>query len=220
MTLNLMGKKRGMTTLFDEKGNRVCCTVIEVTPNVVTQVKTVEKDGYNAIQLGCDAVVTKDPRTAKERVGKPLMGHFEKNGVAPQRCLAETRVESVEGFEVGQEISVESFAEETFVDVIGTSKGRGFQGVMKRHNFAGGPASHGASKFHRKSGSTGMRSTPGRGLPGGKKPGHMGNEQVTVQNLKVYKVDAAENVIVVEGAIPGPNHRLVTIRTAKKKQKV
>jgi large subunit ribosomal protein L3 len=213
-----MGRKRGMTQLFDEKGNNIPCTVIEVQPNVITQVKTGETDGYDAIQLGFETIVTKDPRTVEKRVTKPLRGHFAKNSIAPRRFLNETRLKSTEGFTVGQEIGVDSFDGVTHVDVAAMSKGKGYQGVIKLHNYSGGPASHG-SGFHRHAGSTGMRTSPGRGLPGGKKASHMGYDRKTVQNLKVIKIDAPENIIVVKGQVPGPRNGLVYITEAKKKMR-
>ncbi len=217
MTLRFMGKKRGMTQLFDEKGNIVACTVIEAEPNIVTQVKTKATDGYDAIQLGFDVVKTNDPRTVEKRVSKPLTGHFKKAGVEPRRFLTESRFDNVEQYSVGQEIGVDAFAEVQYVDATAMSKGKGYQGVIKRHHFAGGPASHG-SGFHRHAGSTGMRSSPGRGLPGGKKAGHMGYEKVTVQNLKVVMIDPEAKVIVVEGQVPGPRNGLVFLSAAKKRK--
>lgn len=217
-SLKLMGKKRGMIQLFDNKGQMVACTVIEVQPNVVTQVKTKESDGYNAIQIGFDEIKTKDSRTISKRVTKPLIGHFKKANVQPCRFLAESALDSVEEYTPGQAIGLEKFADEAYIDATAISKGKGFQGVIKRHHFAGGPASHG-SGFHRHGGSTGMRTSPGRCLPGQKMPGHMGAEKVTVQNLRVVSVDPKEQLIVVEGAVPGPNNGLVYIASAKKLRK-
>jgi large subunit ribosomal protein L3 len=213
--LKLMGKKRGMTQLFDDKGHARACTVIEMQPNVVTQVKTVEKDGYSAIQLGFDVVETKDPRTVGNRVTKPLLGHFKKAGVKPCRHLTESTVAEGVEYTLGQSFGVDTFAEVAYVDATAVSKGKGYQGVIKRHHFAGGPASHG-SGFHRHGGSTGMRSSPGRCLPGQKMPGRMGGEQVTTQNLRVVKVDPTENLLIVEGAVPGARNGLVYISAAVK----
>jgi large subunit ribosomal protein L3 len=216
MALKLMGKKRGMTKLFDDTGKVIVCTVIEVEPNVVTQIKTIEKDGYSAVQSGFEIVQVKNEKTLAKRAGKPLLGHFKKSGVAPRRYLAETRVENTDAFSVGQEFSVAELQDTTFVDICATSKGKGYQGVMKKYNFAGGPAAHG-SGFHRHAGSTGMRSTPGRCLPNGPRASHMGLERKTVQNLRVVKIDADNNLLVVAGAVPGSRNALVTVSKAVKK---
>ncbi len=207
MTLKLMGKKIGMTRLFDKEGNLVVCSVIFAEPNVVVQVKTKESDGYEAVQLGAIA--------QKKNTTKALKGHFEKKGVKPCRVLKESRVEKPDQFSVGQEIDVNHFADVRYVDVRGVSKGKGYQGVIKRHNFAGGPAAHG-SGFHRHGGSCGMRTSPGRCLPGQKKAGHMGNEAVTVQNLEVVKIDAEKKLLIVKGPIPGARDGLVIIKKAVK----
>lgn len=216
MALKLMGKKRGMTMLFDDKGQSIVGTVIEVEPNVVTQIKTKDTDGYAAIQLGFEKVKVKDPRTIDRRVTKPLRGHYKKASVEPRKYLAESRLENVDGYTIGQEIGVGALADFPFVDATGISKGKGYQGVMKKFHFAGGPASHG-SGFHRHAGSTGMRTTPGRCFPGGKRASRMGYEQITVQNLEVVKVDADENIIVVKGQVPGPRNGLVYLSQAVKK---
>jgi large subunit ribosomal protein L3 len=216
MPPKLIGKKRGMTQLFDEQGYLVPCTVIEVEPNVIAQLKTQENDGYVALQLGSGKVICKDERTVVRRLGKPEAGHFAKNNIEPRRHLKETRVASTEDYSVGQELTVECYSALRYIDVTGTSKGKGYQGVMKLHNFAGGPAAHG-SGFHRHAGSTGMRSTPGRCLPGGKRASHMGDERVTVQNLAVFKIDPAHNIIVVKGQVPGPRNGVVYIAPAVKK---
>lgn len=218
MALKLMGKKKGMTHRFDGKGRAIVCTVIHAEPNVVTQIKRKESEGYNALQIGFDKVSTKDPRTIKKRFAKQQLGLFQKANVEPRRHLAESRVDNVEEYSVGQELDVSLFGEVSFVDVTGSSKGKGFQGVIKRHGFSGGPASHG-SGFHRHAGSTGMRSTPGRCLPGGKKAGRMGGERVTVENLQIISVDAERNLLIVKGAIPGPRGALVTVSVSKKKIK-
>lgn len=215
--LKLMGKKRGMVQLFDEKGHAHVCTVIEVQPNVITQVKTQQTDGYNAIQLAFDEVKVNDERTLEKRISKPLRGHFKKANVAPRRHIAESALETVEQYTVGQEVGLEAFEGLEYVDATAISKGKGYQGVIKRHHFAGGPASHG-SGFHRHGGSTGMRTSPGRCLPGQKMPGHMGAEKATVQNLKVISMDPKEHVIVVEGAVPGPRDGLVYLSSAKKRE--
>jgi large subunit ribosomal protein L3 len=212
MTLKLMGIKKGMTRIFDEKGNLIVCTVIFAEPNVVAQLKNEEIDGYTAVQLGARKV-----RSSKIRnVSKPMQGHFAKAGIEARHHLAETRLDTTDGFSLGQEITVAHFADCPYVDVSGVSKGKGYQGVIKRHGFAGGPASHG-SGFHRHGGSTGMRTSPGRCLPGQKKAGRMGADVVTVENLKVVKIDEKKQVILVEGAIPGARGGLVYIAKAKKK---
>lgn len=216
MALTMMGKKRGMMQLFDEKGNVIVCTVIQAEPNVVTQVKTNETDGYSAVQLGFEKISGKTQYTKEKRAGKPQTGHFKKAGVEPRRHLLESKLSSNEEYALGQEVGVDIFNDIEYVDAAAISKGKGYQGVMKRHHFAGGPASHG-SGFHRHAGSTGMRSTPGRGLPGGKKAGQMGNERITVQNLQVVKVDPENQVILVKGQVPGPRNGLVFLTQAKKK---
>ena len=217
MSLNMMGKKRGMIQLFDDQGNAIVCTVIEAEPNVVTQIKTNETDGYSAIQLGFDKIKTKDPRTIENRLSKVLRGHYGKNQLEPRRYLLESRLEKVEDYSVGQELTVEHFAEVKFIDATAMSKGKGYQGVIKLHNFSGGPASHG-SGFHRHAGSTGMRSTPGRCLPGGPRPSHMGYDRKTVQNLEVIMIDKEDHLIIVRGAVPGPKNGLVSFAPAVKMQ--
>ncbi len=212
-SLKLIGKKRGMIQLFNDQGNAIACTVIEVEPNVVTQIKTKEIDGYTALQIGSEKIITKDPRTVERRAKKPLAGHYKKAGVEPRRHLTEVRIDAVDDYALGQELNADLFAEVEYVDATAVSKGKGFQGVIKLHNFSGGPASHGSS-FHRHAGSTGMRSTPGRCLPGGPRASHMGLETKTVQNIKVFKVE--DNLIIVEGQVPGPRNGLVYIAPAKK----
>lgn len=217
MALNLMGKKRGMIQLFDDKGNSVACTVIEVIPNIVTQIKTKENDGYTAVQLGFGEVKTKDPRTLDRRLGKPVHGSFKKHNLAPMKHLQESRLDNVDAYTLGQPVGVDAFKEVEFVDATAMSKGKGYQGVMKRHHYAGGPASHG-SGFHRHAGSRGMRTTPGRVLPLGKAAGHMGYDKRTVQNLKVILNDSADNLLVVQGAVPGPKGALISLKAAEKKK--
>jgi large subunit ribosomal protein L3 len=215
--IKMMGKKRGMTQLFDDKGNAIVCTIIEAEPNVITQIKTPDNDGYTAIQLGFEKIVTKDPRTIEKRVSKPLRGHFKKANVEPRRYLVESRLEKTEEYSVGQELDVTQFENIKFVDATAMSKGKGYQGVIKLHNFSGGPASHG-SGFHRHAGSTGMRSTPGRCLPGGKRASHMGDDRKTVQNLEVVMIIKEDNIILVKGAVPGPKNGLVILSPAIKLQ--
>lgn len=212
MSLKMMGKKKGMTRVYDENGNLIVCTVIATEPNAIVQVKSEEKDGYKAVQLGA----VKVPESKKKNITKPLIGHFARAKVEPRRHLLESRIENTDEFEEGKEVGVDYFADCQFVDVCGTSKGKGYQGVMKRHGFAGGPGAHG-SKFHRAPGSTGMCSYPGRNFPGGKKAGQMGSEKVTVENLKVVQIDAEKQMILVKGAVPGPRNGLVYIRKSVKK---
>lgn len=207
----LMGKKVGMVQLFDEKGHVVPCSVIKVDANVISQVKTQEKDGYQAIQLAAF-------KREKQNGSKPLKGHFSRAKLPFFDQLMEIRTEDLSEYSLGQELTLELFAEEKFIDVVGLSKGKGYQGLMKKYNFAGGPAKHG-SKFHRHAGSTGMRSTPGRCLPGGKRASRMGGEQKSIQNLRVVKVDVAEGLMIVKGAIPGCIGSKVVIQTAVKKVK-
>jgi len=213
MTLKLMGKKRGMTRLFDETGNHVVCTVISAEPNIITQIKRKESDGYEAVQLSAFKIKA----SKAKNVSKPLQGHFKKAGVEPRTASAETRVESAEAFQLGQEVGVGQFADVKYVDVRGVSKGKGYQGVIKRHHFAGGPAAHG-SGFHRHGGSTGMRTSPGRCLPGQKKAGRMGSDKVTLQNLRIVRIDEEKQVIIVEGAIPGARGGTVYITKSEKKK--
>lgn len=219
MALKLMGKKCGMTQRFDSEGRAVACTMIYVGPSVVTQVKRKQTEGYDALQLGFEKVEVKDPRTIEKRLSKPLRFHFQKGGVEPYRYLAETDVKDIDAYAVGQQLDLSLFEGVNYVDIIGTSKGKGYQGVMKRHGFRGGWASHGASRCHRSGGSTGMRSTPGRCLPGRKKAGRMGGVRVTVENLKVVHIDREKNLLLVEGAVPGPIGAVVSFTPAKKKGK-
>lgn len=206
----ILGKKLGMTQIFTEEGIEVPVTVVEAGPNVVTQVKTVEKDGYNAIQVGFE--------DAKEKsLNKPQKGHLAAANVL-KKHLKEFRVDAVEEFTVGQEIKADLFAAGEKIDVTGTSKGKGFQGPIKRHGQSRGPESHG-SRYHRRPGSMGACSFPGRVFKNKKLAGHMGSVKVTVQNLEVVKVDADKNLILVKGAIPGPKGSMVTIKEAVKSSK-
>lgn len=218
MALKLMGKKRGMMQVFDESGRIIVCTVIEAEANVVTQLKTLETDGYKAIQLGFQKTTAKDPRRAEARTCSPQRGHFKKNNIEPRRHLLESRLENIDEFVLGQEVGVTTFNEIPYVDVIGISKGKGYQGVMKKDNMAGGPASHG-SGFHRHMGSTGMRSTPGRCLPNQPRPSQMGRDRVTTQNLRVIQVIEEDNLLLIEGSVPGANGDLVIVQEAIKRPK-
>ena len=206
----ILGKKLGMTQIFTEEGIVVPVTVVEAGPNVVTQVKTVEKDGYNAIQVGFE--------DAKEKsLNKPQKGHLAAANTL-KKHLKEFRVDAVEEFTVGQEIKADLFAAGEKIDVTGTSKGKGFQGPIKRHGQSRGPESHG-SRYHRRPGSMGACSFPGRVFKNKKLAGHMGSVKVTVQNLEVVRVDADKNLILVKGAIPGPKGSMVTIKEAVKSSK-
>jgi len=205
----LLGKKIGMTRIFTEKGAAVPVTIIELGPCVVTGVRSKEKGGYNAVQLGFGV--------KRERLfNRPQLGFFKKIGVAPKRYLREIRTDKVAEVKVGDELRVDNFEVGDMVDVIGSSIGKGFQGVVKRHGFSGGPGGHG-SKFGRESGSTGMAADPARIFKGTRMAGHMGDERVTVQNLPVVKVDLENNLLVVRGAIPGVEQGLVVVRDALKK---
>ena len=208
-TRGLLGTKLGMTQVWDEHNKLVPVTVLEITPNVVTQIRTPEKDGYAAIQIAAGQI---DPR----KVSKPASGHFEAAGVTPRRHLTEVRTDNAGVFELGQELAVDLFAAGQKVDVVGTSKGKGFAGVMKRHNFAGVSASHGAHRNHRKPGSIGASSTPSRVFRGKRMPGRMGGERVSVQNLTVHSIDVEQGLMLVKGAVPGARGRLVFVRNAVK----
>ena len=211
MTIGLIGRKAGMTRVFTDAGESIPVTVIEALPNRVTQVKAVEGDGYRAIQ------VAYGDRKAS-RLSRPLAGHYAKAKVAAGVSLVEFRLADGEGegLAPGAEIKVDMFAAGQVVDVTGTTIGKGFAGTMKRHNFAGGPASHGASVFHRAPGSIGQRQTPGRVFPGKRMSGHMGNIRRTTENLKVVEVDAARNLLLVRGAVPGAAGGEVLVRPSLK----
>ena len=212
-----MGTKRGMVQVYDKDGNPLVCTVIHVEPSVICQIKKQDNDGYEALQLGYKEVSVKDPRTIEKRVNKPQIGHFKKANVQPRRHLYEVTVEDTSTYQVGQKLDLQLFEGVTHIDVTGRSKGKGYQGTIKKYGFAGGPASHG-SGFHRHAGSTGMRSSPGRCLPGGPRPSHMGDEQVTVQNIRVVSIDVNSNIMLVEGAVPGAKNSIVVLSDAVKKQ--
>ncbi|MCF2706936.1 50S ribosomal protein L3 [Arcanobacterium haemolyticum] len=205
----LIGTKLGMTQLWDEAGRLLPITVVRVGTNVVTQVRTPEVDGYSAVQLASGDIKTKN-------VTKPLQGHFAKAGVEPRRTLAEVRTGDAAEYSLGQELTAEVFEAGQKVDVVGTSKGKGFAGVMKRHGFAGVSASHGAHRNHRKPGSIGACATPSRVFKGLRMAGRMGNDRVTVQNLSIHAVDADKGVLLIVGAIPGAKGGSVVVRTAVK----
>jgi len=204
----LIGRKVGMTQIFDEEGKVIPVTVIEATPCTVTQIKTVEQDGYQAVQLGFGDVKEK-------KLNKPELGHLSKNKLAPKKYLREFRLDSIEGMKVGDELKADVFAAGDKVDIQGTSKGKGFQGVIKRHGQSRGPMGHG-SMYHRRPGSMGPTSTPGRVFPGKNLPGHMGVETVTIQNLEVVKVDLDKNVILVKGSVPGTKGSILKIKSSVK----
>ena len=208
MTKGILGKKVGMTQVFTENGELVPVTVIEATPNVVLQVKTVETDGYEAVQVGFD-----DKREVLSN--KPAKGHVAKANTAPKRFIKEFNNVELGEYEVGQEIKVDVFQAGDVVDVTGTTKGKGFQGVIKRHNQSRGPMTHG-SRFHRRPGSMGAASYPARVFKGKKLAGRMGGDRVTIQNLEIVRVDADKNVILVKGNVPGAKKSLIQIRTALK----
>ena len=204
----ILGLKVGMTQVFDKEGKAVPVTVIAAGPNVVVQKKTLENEGYSAIQVGFDD-------KAEKKVTKPIKGHFAKAKVATKRYLREFRLEDAAAYEVGQEIKADVFTEGERVDVSGVSKGKGYAGAIKRHNFHRGPMRHG-SKYHRAAGSMGASSDPSRTIPGKKLPGHMGAENTTVLNLEVVKVDPEKNVILVKGGVPGIRGSLVMIKDTVK----
>lgn len=205
----ILGKKAGMTRVFDDSGEVTPVTIIEAGPCYVTQIKTEKKDGYQAIQLGFGEA---------KRLNKPQRGHLPK-GVPDVRYLQEIRVDDVSAYEIGQKIDAGIFSPGEMVDVTGTSKGKGFAGVMKRHGFGGGPTTHGQSDRARAPGSIGSTSTPGRVFKGKRMPGRMGNRRCTVQNLEVVLVDPERNLLAVKGAVPGSKGELVTIKTAVKGKK-
>lgn len=205
----ILGTKLGMTQVFDENNRIVPVTVVKAGPNLVTQVRTPDKDGYAAVQLAFGAI---DPR----KVNKPKAGHFEKAGVTPRRFLAELRTTDADSYEVGQEITAEVFEAGAVIDVTGTSKGKGTAGVMKRHGFHGLGASHGTQRKHRSPGSIGGCATPGRVFKGLRMAGRMGHVRVTTQNLTVHLVDGETGLILIKGAVPGPKGGLVFLKTAAK----
>ena len=206
----ILGKKLGMTQVFDANNKMVPVTVVEAGPCVVTQVRTPEVDGYSAVQIAFGAI---DPK----KISKPLAGHYAKAGVTPRRSVAELRTTNASSYTVGQEIGANVFEAGEMVDATGTSTGKGTAGVMKRHGFGGIGASHGVDRKHRMPGSIGACSTPGRVFSGMRMAGHMGAERVTTQNLLVHSVDAEKNLLLIKGSIPGPDGQLVFIRSAAKK---
>lgn len=210
MIQGMVGRKRGMTQIFDDAGLVHPVTIVECGPNVVTQIRTVEKDGYEAVQLGFGQA---------RNLNKPERGHLKPSGYENLKDLREVKADNVGDFTVGQVLKADTFEVGELVDVTGTSKGRGFAGTVKRHNFRGGPKTHGQSDRHRAPGSIGASATPGRVLKGMRMAGHMGDERVTVQNLKVLRVDAERNLLLIEGSVPGHNEALILIRRAVKSRK-
>lgn len=204
----LIGRKVGMTQIFDEAGKVIPVTVIEAGPCVVAQVKSIETDGYNAIQLGFGDV-------KESKLNRPEKGHFAKAKLALKKHLREFRVDAIDGVNVGDEIKVDTFVAGDKIDVQGTSKGKGFQGVIKRHGQSRGPMGHG-SMYHRRPGSMGSTSTPGRVFKGKRLPGHMGANTITIQNLEVVSVDLDKNVILVKGSVPGANGAILKIKQSVK----
>lgn len=207
----VLGRKVGMTQVFSEEGEVTPVTVIEIGKNEVAQIKTTEKDGYEAVQIGYDE--KKESRTVK-----PEKGHFDKAGITPKKFLREFRVVKSDEYSLGQEISATVFEAGDKVDIIGTSKGKGFQGNIKRHNQSRGPETHG-SRYHRRPGSMGASADPARVFKGKNLPGQMGNERVTVRNLEIVKVLEDKNVILIKGAVPGPKKGLITIKETIKQSK-
>ena len=205
----ILGTKLGMTQVFDDNNRIVPVTVVQAGPCVVTRIRTADKDGYPAVQLAFGAV---DPR----KVTKPVAGHYAAAGVTPRRHLVELRTADASDYEVGQEVTAEVFAAGTVVDVVGTSKGKGTAGVMKRHGFAGLGASHGTQRKHRSPGSIGGCATPSRVFKGTRMAGRMGNVRVTTQNLTVHRVDPESGLLLIKGALPGPKGGLVLVKTAAK----
>ena len=206
----LLGTKLGMTQVWDEANKVVPVTVIQAGPNVVTQIRTPDADGYSAVQLGFGAVKAKN-------VTKPAAGHFERAGVTPRKHLVELRTADASTYTLGQELTAEVFASGEIVDVTGVSKGKGTAGVMKRHGFGGLRASHGVHRKHRSPGSIGSSATPAHVFKGTRMAGRMGVEKVTVQNLTIHAVDTERGLILVKGSVPGPKGALVVVRTAAKK---
>lgn len=203
MAVGLLGNKIGMTQIFDESGNIIPVTILKVGPCVITQVKTIEKDGYNAIQVGYGNVPSK-------ALTQPKLGHLQKSNIQPLKYLKEFRVNNDNEFEIGQILNVDAFSEGQLVNVRGKSIGKGFSGLQKRYNFARGPMTHG-SKNHRAPGSIGMGTTPGRVLPGKKMAGQLGNKIATIQKLKVIQINPEENILVIKGSVPGKPGNLLSI---------
>ena len=208
MKKGIIGKKIGMTQIFDENGSVIPVTVIEAGPCVISQIKTIEKDGYNSVQLAFGDIEEK-------KVNKPRAGHFAKSKLALKKHLREFRLEKIEGLNIGDEIKADIFTVGERVDIQGTSKAKGFQGVIKRHGFSRGPMTHG-SMYHRRPGSMGATTSPGRVFKGKKLPGHTGNDTITIQNLEVIRIDMDKNVLLVKGSVPGNKNSILKIKDAVK----
>ena len=201
----ILGRKLGMTRLFDDSGEVTATTIVEAGPCFVTQIKTLDRDGYEAVQLGFEQV-------RQSKLNSPKRGHLKASGAPNVRVLREVPVDDLDGIALGDQINVDMLRQGERVDVVGTSKGKGFAGVMKRHNFRGGPKTHGQSDRWRAPGSIGSGTTPGRVMKGMRMAGHMGDERVTVQNLEIVRIDAERNLIAIRGAIPGPKGGLIMIK--------
>jgi large subunit ribosomal protein L3 len=210
MLKGIIGRKLGMTQVFGENGDVTPITVIEAGPCAIIQIKTKEKEGYNALQLG---FLEKKP----QRVNRPLSGHFRKSGKGPYYVLKEFPVDELGEYTIGQEITLEAFTIGGFVDVTGTSKGKGFAGVIKRHGFRGAPGSHGTHEYFRHGGSVGTSATPSRTFKGKRMPGHFGNSRITMQNLRIVDIKPEQNLLLVKGAVPGSVNSIVIIKEATKK---
>jgi len=207
----ILGEKLGMTQVFTDEGRAIPVTVVQAGPCIVAQIRTQDRDGYSAVQLGFGEV-------KESRVTKPMKGHFAKGGVTPAKHLVEVRTDDASEYEIGSQVTVEKFAPGEHVDVIGISKGKGFAGVMKRHNFHGKPDSHGTERKHRSTGSVGAGTTPGRVFKGMKGPGHLGHDRTTILSLEVVESDVERNLLLIKGAIPGPAGAIVVIRNAVKRE--
>ena len=210
MSIKLIGRKRKMIQAFDEKGNMVVCTVVEATPNFIVQVKKKDTDGYNAIQIGSGV---------KKKPNKPIKGHFDKVKLSALAKLIESKVDNIDEYSVGQEFKADYFEKGEYIDVMGKSKGKGFQGLMKLYGFAGMNATHGCSRSHRLGGSTGWITGPGKCFPGGKRASRMGGDNMTVQNLLVIDIDVEKNILLIKGSIPGMRNSLIYMSRSMKKTK-
>ncbi len=210
MSITLIGKKRKMIQAFDEKGNMVVCTVVEATPNFIVQVKKKDTDGYNAIQIGSGV---------KKKPNKAIKGHFDKVKLSALGKLIESKVDNVDEYSAGQEFKADYFEKGEYIDVMGKSKGKGFQGLMKLYGFAGMNASHGCSRSHRLGGSTGWITGPGKCFPGGKRASRMGGDNMTVQNLLIIDIDVEKNLLLIKGSIPGMRNSLIYMSRSMKKTK-